>query len=92
MATRVPPPPITPEDVERARLNLLDWLRWYMRTHPKDAGTKQDLANILGVSRTAVSLLLRPQSTRAPSFETILAVSRVLGLPFETITSKPAPK
>jgi transcriptional regulator with XRE-family HTH domain len=85
-------PPLTDADAEKARLYFIGWVQWWKQAHPKEAPTIQALADLLGVSRSAVSLLFNPKEQRAPSFETILAVVRVLGLPFETITRTPPPR
>lgn len=83
---------ISPADEEKARQNFLAWLRWYMQTHQDTAGDKKKLADLLGISRPSLSLLLNPRLRRAPSFATMLAATRVLGLPFETLTGRAPPK
>jgi hypothetical protein len=70
---------MAPEDVQRARRRFIAWIRWYMELYPDEVPNQATLARRLGVTKAAVTYLLDPNSSRAPSFSTLLATKALMG-------------
>jgi hypothetical protein len=71
---------VSDADLQRSRERFVAWLRWFQTNYPSEAPTQNALARRLGVAHASLSILLQPDSTRSPSFETLLSASKVLRL------------
>ncbi len=76
---------------QRARSRFVSWLRWYMDWHQDEVPNESALARKLGVTPAAVHYLLAKDSTRMPSFETLNAARKLLGIPLDTILDRDPP-
>ncbi len=77
---------------ETARARFVSWLRWYMVTYPDEAPSIEALARRIGISRSALSQLLKPANKRAPDFATLIGASRALGLPIDMLLLHDPPR
>lgn len=76
---------MTPTDPGDARQRWVRWVRWYLDTHPKEVPTKTELAKRLRVVKSALTPLLDLSDDRAPSFETLIASSDLIGAPIDVM-------
>jgi len=72
-------PSSTPRD------RFVAWLHWYMRTHPSTVPTRSALAEKLGLDKSSMTHLFRPQSAQRPSFDTLVAARELTGLPVDVM-------
>lgn len=76
---------MTQLDPVEARNRWVRWVSWYLKTHPKDVPTKTALAKRLRVVKSALTPLLDIAGDRAPSFETLVASSDLIGAPIDVM-------
>ena len=79
-------------DPKQARKNWVRWVAIYRATHPKEVPTKTALAKKLRVAKSTLTMLLDPESERAPSFETLIAASDASGFGIDLMLSPPPPE
>jgi hypothetical protein len=82
---------MAPIDPAAARRNWMGWMYWYMATHQDEVPTKTELAKRLDVGKSAVTPLLDPRGTRAPSMATLLRSSDMTGFPIDVLLRSPPP-
>jgi hypothetical protein len=71
--------PMSTEDIQRARKRFVAWIDWYVDWHEEEIPNQAVLARRLGLSRSGANQLFAKDSTRLPSFETLLAARALLG-------------
>jgi hypothetical protein len=83
---------LTPAELQRCRDRWVAWMEWFLATYPERVPSRIALGRELDVSSGAITELLRKGGTRAPSFETLLHSSRLLGFPLDALVFTDPPK